>query len=212
MPEKERAWKSWILVKVAPSTGYSPTNLSLKNAMAWIGANQETETIFKARGIRFLDQFCMMSDQELFVAKLTPPQAEQLKQMSRDISKEKIRMTTPQTAHSFNNLSIYNQKITQQPKPCGVNTSGRHNPSPGAEGNVVRNVKGGIKTPNRAWYSQHSKKLRNHHGQWSTRQSCESVWQTPCGYVEYVPWYTENSARHFTPHGNHFTTVRNSTV
>ena len=86
---------------MAPSTGYSPTNMSLRNAMAWIGANQEAETIFKAKGMRLLDQFCMMSDQELLDAKLTPPQAEQLKQMSRDISKEKIRMTTPKpSTHS----------------------------------------------------------------------------------------------------------------
>ena len=91
--------------------------------MAWIGANQEAETIFKAKGIRLLDQFCMKSDQELFNAKLTQPQAEQLKQMARDITEEKIRMTNPQTSHPYSHPSIYNPKRIQQPKSCGANTS-----------------------------------------------------------------------------------------
>ena len=53
--------------------------------MAHIGASQETEAIFQARGIKFLNQVGAMSNQELLDAKLTQPQATRIMQMSHDI-------------------------------------------------------------------------------------------------------------------------------
>ena len=88
--------------------------------MAHIGASQETETIFQARGIKFLNQVGAMSNQELLDAKLTQPQAARIMQMSHDIIE---LICAPMASHQIistsSHLSKYNQKRNHHSKTRG---------------------------------------------------------------------------------------------
>ena len=94
--------------------GQTPDEM-IRDALSWVGAEKGTEDIFEARGIRIPNQICMMSDNDMSEANLSPPQAETLRQISLDLLKERIRMTTAHTDNFFNHLNTDNHQNNQLP-------------------------------------------------------------------------------------------------
>ena len=177
LPEPQRIPKS-----ILPSTkegatsvpgALRPTNLNLRNAIAHVGASQEAEVIFKARGIRFLNQIYTINKKELIDAKLTEPQADQLIDMVWDIIESQMKNATPQTMQIFSRLCRQDQRrsyyLEKHPKAQTFRRWKRSN----------------------AWHSLHSNNIRNYNGQWNTNQSSESGWRASQGGAEYSPWYKE---------------------